>query len=360
MTKSVPIPADFFKINPAKDEPSYNIGAVLGHPPVKGDVGIEVEVEGNKFPKSGGYQINQGDSKFIPSEWKFVHDGSLRGEDNAEYILKRPIKFSQVPSAVDKLWAMFESYGSKLDDSNRTSVHVHLNAQGWHLNRMTSFLAMYFSLEDMLTHWCGDHRVGNLFCLRSKDATSIVSQIKDFIASDGQVRPTQGMHYAGLNCHSLLKHGSIEIRTLRGVTEAETIKTWVEILQRIYELSADYKDPRYVVEGFSGNGPLDYINTILGPYTNTVISGSGFSHDQVMSSLYEGIRLAQDLCYCRDWSKFREGEVKVDPFGRSKKPTNSTMIQLYNGLVSETYLQSISEPAVFHPETEEEDYDDFE
>ena len=200
---------------------------------------------------------------------------------------------------------MFEKYGTKLDDSNRTSVHVHLNAQGWHLNQL-SFLALYFSVEEILTQWCGDHRVGNLFCLRSKDATAIVAQIRDFIASDGARHPSQGMHYAGLNCHSLTKHGSVEIRSLRGVTEPQTIKTWVGILQRMYEMSADYKDPRLVIEGFSGSGPLDYLSSILGPYTETIVQGTGFDHQQIMSSMYEGVRLAQDLCYCRDWSSSKK------------------------------------------------------
>jgi len=251
----IPTPLDFFIRNEEEDEPSFNIGAMLGTRTVDGDVGIEVEVEGNKFPKE--------DAPQIPKVWRYTHDGSLRGHDNAEYVLRAPIKFDQVDKAVDDLWKMFTDYGSVLDDSNRTSVHVHLNAQGWHLDRLTAFLALYFSVEELLTQWCGDHRVGNLFCLRSKDATSIVSQIRDFIRSDGELVPSQGMHYAGLNCHALTKYGSVEIRSLRGATEADTIKTWVSVLRRLYDLSGDYPDPRAVVEGFSGAGPLDYLNSIL-------------------------------------------------------------------------------------------------
>tara|TARA_Y100001956_G_C4129734_1_gene193066 strand:- start:1898 stop:3016 length:1119 start_codon:yes stop_codon:yes gene_type:complete len=333
----IPTPLDFFIRNEEDDEPSFNIGAMLGTRTVDGDVGIEVEVEGNKFPKE--------DAPQIPKVWRYTHDGSLRGHDNAEYVLRAPIKFDQVDKAVDDLWKMFADYGSVLDDSNRTSVHVHLNAQGWHLNRLTAFLALYFSVEELLTQWCGDHRVGNLFCLRSKDATSIVSQIRDFIRSDGELVPSQGMHYAGLNCHALTKYGSVEIRSLRGATEADTIKTWVSVLRRLYDLSGDYPDPRAVVEGFSGAGPLDYLNSILGPYTNTIIEGSGFSHQQVMESMYEGVRLAQDLCYCRDWSRFRKGEAKVDPFGRVKKKA-ATHAQVYGGQVQPHFGSISSTPSV--------------
>jgi hypothetical protein len=38
--------------------------------------------------------------------------------------------------------------------------------------------------------------------------------------------------------------------------------------------------------------------------------------DEVRDSMYEGIRLAQDLCYCRDWDLFLPMEYKQDPFGR--------------------------------------------
>ncbi|QDP50571.1 MAG: putative amidoligase enzyme [Prokaryotic dsDNA virus sp.] len=347
----VPIPSDFFKRSAEKDEPSYNIGAMMGHRTTKGDVGLEIEVEGNKFPKGSPYGTEK-DEKLIPKQWKYTPDGSLRGQDNAEYILARPIKFSEVDKALDDLWKMFKDYGSKLDDSNRTSVHVHLNAQGWHLNRLTSFLALYFSVEELLTEWCGEHRVGNLFCLRSKDATNIVAQIRDFIASDGKDLPSQGMHYAGLNCHSLTKFGSIEVRSLRGATDPETIKTWVSILQRIYEISGDYTDPRLVVEGFSGAGPLDYLNTVLGPHTNTIVQGSGFDHQQVMASVYEGIRLAQDLCYCRDWSKFNPEKVKMDPFGRriKKKTTLNEQPTNFNEYMQylEEAQQAIATPVPQH------------
>lgn len=294
--------------------PGFNIRTLLSRTKSDGDIGIEIEVEGNKFPKEGYYD------NLIPSQWRYTHDGSLRGNDNAEYVFKKPMKFEEVPKAINDLWTMFKEFGSVLDESNRTSVHVHLNAQTFHLNRLCSFMALYYSVEEILTEWCGEHRVGNLFCLRAKDAPASVQAIKQFLQEDGQGAYLQdNLHYAGLNAQALRKYGSIEVRSLRGVTDPSTILDWVAVLERIYKLSGEFTDPRKICDNFSGAGPLSYLEMVLGDKTQTVKSGVSFDNQQIMQSLYEGIRLAQDLCYCRDWSLYKPVDLEPDPFRRPAK-----------------------------------------
>lgn len=292
-----------------KDEPiaGYDIAYILGNRRVSGEVGLEIECEGNKFKKES-----------LPSMWSFHKDGSLRGKDNAEYVLKKPILFRDVAGAISSLWSMFSDYGTVLDDSNRTSVHVHLNVQKFRLNRLCSFVALYFSIEELLTQWCGDHRVGNLFCLRVKDAPAIATQFRKFIERDGGYDIRDAFHYAGLNPNALYKFGSLEVRTMRGVNDPQTILDWVGILERLYTLSETYKDPRDICALFSSEGPYNYLQTVLGPYTSTVVDAIGYTPDKVRDALYEGIRISQDLCYCKDWSLFQEMDVKIDPFGRQK------------------------------------------
>lgn len=295
---------------------------LVGVTATTGNIGLEIEVEGNKFPKYGTGQYSNYtnvQSDYLPAEWSFHHDGSLRGDDNAEYVLKRPLEFDKVPGAVSKLWDMFDGYGTLLDDSNRTSVHVHLNVQSFHLNRLCSFVGMYFAVEDLLTQWCGDHRVGNLFCLRAKDARGIVSSFKTFLKSEGQSILSSGLHYSGLNLGALSKFGSLEIRTMRGVSDPKIILDWVAILRRLYDLSGEFTDPRDVVSGFSGGGPLAWLENILGDQYATVVNGVPYDTDQIRNSLYEGIRIAQDVCYCRDWSVYVPRTVARDPFGRKSK-----------------------------------------
>lgn len=310
-----------------KVDPGFTIAVLLNRKLVKGDVGIEIEVEGNKFPVPEGAKgthhptkmnLLPGATKSLPG-WCYVHDGSLRGKDNAEYVFDGPAKFDDVPTRVNALFGLLKSYGTVLDDSNRTSVHVHLNCQDFHLDRLTSFLGLYFCFEEILTQWCGEHRVGNLFCLRALDAPAIISQIRRFIRADGKALLHDNLHYSAMNAHSLTKHGSLEVRTLRGCTNPETIIEWVGILRRLYEISADYEDPRDVCAGFSGEGALAFFDNVLGTHAEIVRRDVEWSDDEVRESMYRGIRLAQDLCYCRDWSQYKAMVLKPDPFDRSSE-----------------------------------------
>lgn len=310
--------------------------------PVSGVVGIEVEVEGNKFPKVPGYENS---SKARPLEgwkfWSYVKDGSLRGKDNAEYVLQRPLEFVQVPEAIEELRNQLASYGSVLSESNRTSVHVHLNCQPFYMNRLASFCALFFCMEEVLTEWCGDHRVGNLFCLRGKDAPAIVTKIKKFIQSDGKAELTDSLHYSALNANALFKFGSLEVRTMRGVTDFNLILQWVKILERLYLFSDTSKDPSDIPGLFSQHGPLSFFETVMGECAPIIRAGIDFTDNQLRESMYEGIRLAQDLCYCRDWSLFTPANLKPDPFGREPTELSSAFLDAIVGAIQNQAPQNL-------------------
>lgn len=304
----------------AKSKPGFNLGIIMDKVPTKGDVGIEIEVEGRNLPASAN----------LVEPWCRKEDHSLRGQENAEYVIRAPIPFDNVSGDLDRLWGIFKECKTKFDESNRTSVHVHLNVQSWHLNRLTTFLGMYYCLEEILTEWCGEHRVGNLFCLRAKDAPAIIQYIRAFIRNDGHVVLQENLHYSGLNLHALRKFGSLEIRTLRGVSNPDVIKDWIEILRRLYELSKDYPDPRMFVDQFSAIGPLQLFDELLGGQASKVRSVISMTDEDVRESMYEGIRLAQDVCYCRDWSNFQTMDINPDPFGRKLKKVASRLVGANN------------------------------
>lgn len=299
---------------------SYNVAATLhSTTPRKGVIGLEIEVEGNKFPMpEGAHGTHQPTQMPGMNYWSYVHDGSLRGDANAEYLLTKPVEFDEIPAALEQLFTKLKKYGSVLDESNRTSVHVHLNIQPFFLNRLTSLMALYYVFEEVLTEWCGDTRVGNLFCLRAVDAPAIISQARRFIGTNMQSRLNDNHHYAGLNTHAIHKLGSLEFRTLRGVSEPGIIQDWVGILRRLYEISDTYPDPRNICGAFSQSGPLDFFDNILGDTAPVVMAGVSLTQENIRDAMYRGIRLAQDLCYARDWSVFNPTEYKPDPFKRGK------------------------------------------
>ncbi len=326
-----------------KIEPGFSVAIFLGNGNKKqktGKVGLEIEIEGANLPHEGQ----------TPPPWVYHADGSLRGQDNGEYVLNAPVEFDAVAGALDTLWGKFKELKSKFDDSNRTSVHVHLNCQEFHLNRLTSFMALYFTFEEILTQWCGEHRVGNLFCLRAKDAPAIITQVKRFIRTDGRAQLQDHLHYSGLNTNALHKFGSLEVRSLRGVHDPKVILDWVSILRRLYDLSGDYEDPRDICAGYSGEGALVFFDSILGPVGPMIRTEIKWTDDRIRDSLHEGIRLAQDICYCRDWTLFKAMNMKPDPFNRDPRKIMKKMMNADQQMVAEG-LMAIEE--------DEMDFDEF-
>jgi hypothetical protein len=306
--------SNIFVQRSAQETPGLNIAFLLGLGEKvfqKGEVGIEIEVEGKNLPGVS--------HEPPPSPWLYKPDHSLRGEENGEYVLKKAITFKEVPQTLSKLWDAFETAKTKFDDSNRTSVHIHLNCQRWHINRLAAFSALHFILEDVLTEWCGAHRVGNLFCLRARDAGAIITYLKNFIEADGNIPLPDGLHYAGFNVQALQKFGSVEVRTLRGVSDPNVIQDWVAIYERLYSLSGDFKDPTEICDWFSAEGPTAFFSRALGPMASVVRNGVTMTDEEISDSMYAGIRRAQDIAFCRDWSLFKKLDISDNPFGLSKK-----------------------------------------
>ena len=341
-------------------KPGFNVGIMLNRTPTEGHVGLEIEVEGVNLPyppnaKGASKPVRMPKSKF----WSYVHDGSLRGEENAEYVLNAPIDFKIVPKAVDELWGIFKEHGSQFTESNRTSVHVHLNCQEFHLNRLAAFTALYFTLEELLTDWCGEHRVGNLFCLRAKDAPGIVAHLKSFLIRDGSYELRDNLHYSGLNIHALTKFGSIEVRSLRGVDNPQTLLDWIAMLKRIYDKSAVFTDPRDVCGLFSAVGPYGFLENILEDTLPILRNGISRSEEDIKSALYTGIRLAQELCYCRDWDLYQPMTMQPDPFGRRPSAVANKLLQAIAGDdVPELIYKNEAEFMPEFDDLEDDDYED--
>jgi hypothetical protein len=78
-------------------------------------------------------------------------------------------------------------------------------------------------------------------------------------------------------------------------------------------------DPRDICSLFSSEGPLAFFEKILGDRVPIVRAAIDYSDDQIRDAMYTGVRLAQDLCYCRDWGEYKAMKLKPDPFSRDLK-----------------------------------------
>jgi len=259
---------------------------------VQGDLGIEVEMEGLQLPKEG--------SKY----WKVEMDGSLGGPDNAEYVLRKPIKVGNLYDALKGLKSSFKEHGSKLKPSVRAGVHVHINVQDMSVLDVANFVTLYLVLEDLLLEVCGEGRQSNLFCLKGCEAEYMIYQAAQFFKTeDIGYLDHNNIRYSGINLAAIPKYGSVEFRSFRTPKDINEIGDWAETLHELKELSKEYECPSDILSGYSDFNPVEFLTKHLPRYADKLMD-----LDDWQSKLKRGMRSAQDLAFSQRWGK----KVKVD------------------------------------------------
>lgn len=245
--------------------------------PIKGDVGIEIEVE-------GGGLVH--DTRELG--WEATRDGSLRGE-SMEYVLSAPKTVRAAKIALKKLRMAFKRNGSIVEPSNRCGVHVHVNCQSLTVAEVASFITTYLCFENTLVNWCGEDRVGNLFCLRAGDAPGLLRFAREFHRT-GSLRMlrTDQLRYASINLKALATYGSLEFRSMRSDLTQGAIETWVDMLVKIREYAIG-KNPADIVGQFSFQGPQDFFNEVLGEWREELNPSE--------RDLIDGVRNAQEVAF---------------------------------------------------------------
>lgn len=262
----------------------------------KGDVGIEIEVEGKNLPHVVKY-------------WRNEKDGSLRGEENMEYVLSKPSTMKEAALALKYLGVQYRQHESVIDDTVRAGVHVHINVQHLNMLELYSFMSIYLVLEEMLVKFCGEFREGNLFCLRAMDAEFLLHRLQE-AARTRRFRPLvdDNLRYASMNVKALGTYGSLEFRAMRGTSDLDLIYQWADMLYHLREAACTFKDPQEVISFFSQEQCEGFVNRCLGDYALVVKSQEGWKE-----SLFRGMRNAQAIAFAVDWQKFASSE-KLNPF----------------------------------------------
>lgn len=269
-----------------------------------GEVGIEIEMEGKGLPLK------------IPSYWDFHREPSLRGEEAAEYVLKKPVKRASVRNFVAYLDKYLKKVGAKIDQNQRTSVHVHINTQGMVLREVYNYICLYILFEDLLGEYAGETRIGNLFCLRAKDAEYLITVLrkifkKDLVAIVG----ADDHRYAAVNICALPKYNSLEFRSLRGTTDPDIITNWVNLLLALKDAAMLYKFPSEIVQDFSRMGGEELLCRVFPRLLRRHLRLDRDLHEFLKPSM----RLIQDLAFTVDW-KLPDRPVRKRLFGRQSKP----------------------------------------
>lgn len=251
-----------------------------------GDLGVEIEVEGHNLP---------GTQKF----WNEEYDGSLRGECK-EYVLRKPSSYEGVVEALDYLDKRYKMLDTKVYESVRAGVHVHVNVQDLSTVQLFTFITAYIVLEDLLVNFCGEYREGNLFCLRLKDADYLqyvlekTAKDRDFQRFNNDI-----LRYSSMNVVSLHKFGSLEFRAMRGTRDLGAIKNWAKVLLNLRDSACKFENPIKLIDWMSDSSTENFLELFLGDLKKELCQGKDLD-----KYVREGLCRATSLAKCVDWDSY--------------------------------------------------------
>lgn len=263
-----------------------------------GEVGIEVEVEGSRLP----HHI------YDESVWRVTTDSSLR--NGLEYVLRNPVTPKDVDDCLELLHKAFVENKSKLTESVRTGVHVHINVQDMYITEVINLLCIYYIFEEQLVKYCGESREGNLFCLRMKDAKYMLKYLLDVIENKRfNDLNNDDIRYSSVNLKALRTYGSLEFRSMRTPLDVREISNWCKILLKIKKAAKSYDNPLSVV--YQARGCTEsFARHIFGEYFDELFKG-----DVDVTMLKRGLFVAEDIANCVSWNNY--DKVPNNPFKRA-------------------------------------------
>lgn len=272
-----------------------NVREYFGTKAQAGEVGIEIELEGNKFPKN------------LDKYWTSKADGSLRG-NAIEYILIKPLSRNAYPKALEYLTNKQKEMGTTVKNTGNAGIHIHINVQEMSMIQVYNFICLYLMYEDLLIAFCGESREGNFFCLRAKDAEFLLSTLTSAAKAEYWENMDAGgrVRYASINVNALRKFGSLEFRGMRSPVDNDTIILWTEMLLKLKDCSKKYKTPQDIIKGFSRDGQEYFTEKVFGKYAKRIFMDFNWAE-----KLVEGMWRAQDIAYCRDWDILLNKKTKV-------------------------------------------------
>ena len=283
MTK--PINLDAILVNDLGDK--YNIGG-------EQDLfGLEVELEGKKIVT---------ELYPVADYWKIHQDGSLRanklGSQACEYVFRHPLSLKGTEAALKALIEyLTETPGVEVFDSYRTSIHVHVNCLNESIRTIVNFITLSIIFDELFVSQNGETRIGNNFCLRSRDAEGQIADLIQSVSKYGSLyNLAANDRYSSVNMSGLLKFGTVEFRSLECTTDLNRIMHWVKSVQALKVSARGYENPREIIGKFSRKGPLGFMISHLGDQSEKYTQVPG-AHQM----LQNGMRLAQDFAYCSDW-----------------------------------------------------------
>lgn len=296
--------------------------AVVNNTAIRGDIGIEFELEGRNLLTGGDLDGIIG--RETTTIWNSKEDGSLRN-GGREYVLSGPCKVTELDDLIMPFFKKFDERArTEIQNSNRCSTHVHININGFKINELTSVLGLWMAMETPLINWCGEERMKNHFCLSSNDEEGVAEAWSTYLRTGKHPYGNRGLKYSALNILPIWNFGSLEFRCGAAADEPLMPLTWAKFLYHFVHYAKEtYPNPEQIAYDLSERGAEDILNEIIArtgdlpiPFYNEVTEPYDGNFNV---TCIEGFRNAQPFIMSYpwdDWLKIINRPYVPNPFGK--------------------------------------------
>lgn len=166
-----------------------------------------------------------------------TEDGSLRN-DGREFI-SYPMNYGTTAAALQQFFNINTVHPDAY--SERTSVHVHVNAQDMSWSQVAGVLAIYQVFEKLLFKFIGNERDKNIFCVPLSESAAAFNACNLLLSNRAHSVVVDWSKYTAFNLLPLQKLGTIEFRHMAGTSDVGRILQWLRIINCIFYYAKNYE-----------------------------------------------------------------------------------------------------------------------
>lgn len=159
--------------------------------------------------------------------------------------------------------------------------------------QLFNLLVLVIIFERSLVKYCGGVREENIFCLPFYKSESSIKELSNIVrdGADFLTVVERTFKYNGFNIRPVVTQGSVEFRYHYGTMDKERLKEWINIIYCLKREAVKVEDVLMLPNIISQMGVEAYTNKVFGKYAKMLDTTN------LNDSVYEGIRLAQEVIY---------------------------------------------------------------
>lgn len=271
-----------------------------------GDIGIEIEMEGNR-PLPNDVKV----------PWMAKSDGSLRNH-GIEYV-SEPLLMREVHPSMEALMKSLEG-AEWIRKCPRTSTHIHINVLEHTVVEYINALVIAWMVDNVLLKHCDKFREANQYCLRLRDAEDVLRQLYSFLDSMQFNRLHEDtLKYASINIFTIHKFGTIEFRAMDGDVSVDRVTNWVKLCYQTVQSGKKFKTPDEIIKVYHKEGVDKFLASVYDDDTLKLFKGLDWNYPNLIKENVPRIyRLAH---YHPNWLVWQENIAKE----RGSRPTRSSL-----------------------------------